>query len=422
MTIARLVLKEILHRKTTFLLAAISVAAAAGCLSGSLALLDAHDLRTAEILQARQEETRQKMARLEDDIRKAMLGLGFNIVILPKDQKLDDWYADDYASVTMPQEYAQSLAKSKVVTIQHLLPCLQQKVKWPETKRTIILIGTPGEIPGTTVKKPMVEQIPPGSIILGHELHDSLSLKVGDKVKLMGRELTVRQCYPMRGNKDDITAWINLADAQEMLDRKGQINAILALECECAWADLPKVRQEIMAILPGTQIIERGSEALARAEARRKVGQEAQATIAREETQRAQLRAQRERLASILVPVVMLSAALWVGLLAWGNVRQRRGEIGVLRAVGVRTKDIVLLVLSRAIAVGLLGGLIGAAAGWLAGRYMGAAMEQGAAPVAFHWSYVVWAIIAAPVLSAVASWIPAVLASRQDPAAILQEE
>ena len=114
----------------------------------------------------------------------------------------------------------------------------------------------------------MVQPIEPGQIVLGYELHDSLGLKVGDELKLMGRAFTVSQCYPMRGNKDDITAWINLRQAQEMLDKKGLINAILALECQCAWADLAQVREEITRILPDTQVIEQGSKALARAEAR----------------------------------------------------------------------------------------------------------------------------------------------------------
>jgi hypothetical protein len=418
----RLVFKEIVHRKLSFAMAAVSVAAAAACLVGALALLDAYDLRTHEVLQARHDETARTMAKLEDDMRKAMLNLGFNIVILPKDQKLDDWYLQDSAPATMPEEYAQRLLHSKIVTVQHLLPCLQQKVKWPERRRNIILVGTRGEVPGATAKSPMVQAVPQGTIVLGHELHDSLGLKVGDRVTLMGREFTVHRCYSMRGDKDDITAWIHLSEAQELLDQKGRINAILALECKCAFADLAKVRQEITAILPGTQVIERGSEALARAEVRQKAELEAQAAIAREVTGRANLRAQRERLAAILVPLVMLVAGVWVALLAWGNVRQRRSEIGVLRALGVRTRKILVLLLSRAVIVGLCGGVVGVAAGWLAGRQLGASVAGATTPLGFPLAYAGMAIAAAVVLSAVASWIPAMLAAQQDPAAILHQE
>lgn len=421
MNIWRVVWKEILHRWVNFALAAMSVAVAVGCLIGAMTLMDVHDLRTRQILHVRQAEMQRTSAELEDSIRKAMLRLGFNIVILPEDQKLDDWYSDDYASSYMSQDTVQLLARSRMVTIQHILPCLQEKVKWPEAKRTIILVGTTGEIPGTTVKKAMVQTIAPGKIVLGFELHDSLGLKVGDKVTLMGRPFTVQQCHPMRGNKDDITAWIELSAAQDMLNKKGLINAILALECQCAWADLPRVREEIAKVLPHTQIIERGSEALARAEARRRVGEEVQASLVREEANRAQLRSERERLAAILVPLVMLASGIWVAVLAMTNVRDRRSEIGILRAIGVNSGRILLLFLSRAAIIGLVGGAIGCVAGWICGWRIGVGMEQTYVSGTWRMDYVVLSLVVAPVLSALSCWIPAMLAWRQDPAAILQE-
>ena len=86
------------------------------------------------------------MAVLEDDYRKIMLGLGFNVLILPKDQNLADFYAEDFASKLMPENYAERLVQARVVSINHVLPILQQKLKWPERERTIQLVGTRGEI------------------------------------------------------------------------------------------------------------------------------------------------------------------------------------------------------------------------------------------------------------------------------------
>ena len=327
----------------------------------------------------------------------------------------------------MPEAYVEQLSKAKIVTIQHLLPVLQQKIRWPEQKRTIILVGTRGELPSAGTKKAMVDPVAPGSIVLGYELHDSLGLKRGDTLTLMGRDFTVSNCYTMRGNKDDITAWIHLAEAQELLDKKGRINAILALECACAWSDLPKVRDEIGRILPDTQLIERGSEALARAEARRKVAAEATASIARDEAHRARMRAERERLAAILVPLAMAAAAVLIFLLMLGNARDRAPEVGVLRAVGVRSGQILTLFLSKALAMGMIGGAVGCAAGFLAASRLSGPLDAGAAQaivtqVPFRGMYVVLALVAGPVLSVLAAWIPALLAAQQDPAVILREE
>jgi hypothetical protein len=87
-------------------------------------------------------------------------------------------------------------------------------------KRTGIPIVRTSPSDGWTAgaKKPMVDPVAPGSIVLGYELHDSLGLKRGDRLTLLGREFTVGTCYAMRGNKDDITAWIHLAEAQELLE------------------------------------------------------------------------------------------------------------------------------------------------------------------------------------------------------------
>jgi putative ABC transport system permease protein len=428
MTLWRMVTKEILHRKLNFALGVLSAAVGVGCLVGALALLRVHDAQTRWLLERREEELKARMAVLNDDMRKAMLTLGFNIVILPRDQNLADWYADDYASKYMPESYVDRLAEAETITIRHLLPSLQQKTKWPEVKRTIILIGTRGEVesPGTSPMKPLVQPVADGTIVLGYELHQSLALKEGDAVRLLDKEFTVARCHPERGTKDDITVWMSLGEAQELLDKPGQINAILALECMCAGAQIGKVREEITRILPNTQIIERGSKALARAEARSKVAEEARTSLEEEEKNRAALRSQREQLASILVPVVLVASGVSIGLLALVNVRERRGEIAILRALGLRSWQIVHLVLTKAVAVGLLGGIVGVLAGHAAGRQLGIGIEQTvseAEPAApFQLSLAVAALLLAPALAALASWIPAALAARQDPADILREE
>ena len=144
MTIWSLLIREIMHRKLNFALAVLTVVVASGSLIGSVALLRIHDVRTDQILEQKEAELQQSTAKLNDETRKAMLKLGFNIVILPKDQNLSDWYADDFAPKYMPEEYVHKLADSGIVTVRHFLPSLQQKVDWPEQKRKIILMGARG--------------------------------------------------------------------------------------------------------------------------------------------------------------------------------------------------------------------------------------------------------------------------------------
>jgi ABC-type lipoprotein release transport system permease subunit len=425
MNVYHLVFHEILHRKLSFSLGVISASVAVACLVAELAMLQKHDARTDQVIAAKEAETRQQMAKLEDDYRKLTLKMGFNVLILPKGQNLSDLYADDFASKYMPEEDATRLAESRVATINHVLPSLQQKVKWPECERTVLLMGVRGEVYiQSKQQKPLLEPVAPGTMILGHELARNLALNAGDKTKLMGREFTVAKVNAERGNKDDITVWISLAEAQKLLGKPGLINGILALDCTCDTVDrLSRIRPEIARILPDTQLIEYASQALARAEARQRATVEAQASIQREKEGRDKLRAEREALAAVLVPVVMVGSGVWIGLLALANVRDRRGEIGILRALGLRSPQILLIFLGKAVVTGLAGACLG----YLAGRVIGVLWREAPGVPPIHFAFVdlrllLLVLAAAPLLAALASWLPAVSAAQQDPAMVLREE
>ena len=83
-------------------------------------------------------------------------------------------------------------------------------------------------------QKPIAQKVPLGQIVLGSEIAIVESLEVGDRVTLKGEKFTVSQVHDPRGNKDDVTIWIHLETAQQMLKKEGLINAIWAIECGCA--------------------------------------------------------------------------------------------------------------------------------------------------------------------------------------------
>jgi len=185
---------------------------------------------------------------------------------------------------------------------------------------------------------------------------------------------------------------------------------------------LSHIRGEIARVLPETQIIEFASQAIARAEARARAATEAENSLQRETEGRTKLRAEREALASVLVPVVMLGSAIWIGFLALANVRERRSEIGILRALGLRSRQILSIFLGKAVVVGLIGAVLG----YFAGSLIGAAWREtpGALPIKVALidpRLLLSLLVAAPLLAALASWLPAMLAAQQDPADVLRE-
>jgi len=350
MKISHLVIKEIKNRKQNFLLGLLSVVFAVTSIIGAMTMLKIHDIKTETLVTNKEKETRERLAVLQDDYRKITKKLGFNLLILPEDQNLSDLYAEDFANKYMPESYVDSLANSKSVFIRHLLPSLQQKITWKEKHRTIILTGIKGEVPflHKNPKEPILVAVPKGTIIIGYELHKSMQIVPGDEIMLNGKSFKVSKCNESRGSKDDITAWIDLAEAQEILGKEGKINAIQALKCHCAGNSLAAVRQEVHSVLPGTKVIEKGSKVLARAEARDRAAKEALDAIEAEKVHRLNMRKEQENFASILVPLILFGSAIWIAFLFINNVTDRKSEIGILRAVGVKDGKIMKMFLLKA--------------------------------------------------------------------------
>lgn len=421
MNLLRMALAEMRHRWATTALSVLAVAVAVAAALVAVGLLRAYDRQAQTAIDADQARLEQDMKKFEEDYRKITKQLGFNVLILPKDQNLADFYAEDYAARTMPESYVDVLAKASVVTVQHLAPTLQQRITWPERKRTVLVVGVRGETPisgaGADAKAPIQAAVAPGAIVVGHELHASLGIAKGDTVALMGREFKVESLREPRGNKDDITLWINLRDAQDLLDKPGQINGILALQCQCAWADLPKIRAEIVKLLPRTQVIEFRSQALTRAEARWRAAEAAQAALENQKAQALVMSGQRKTLAATLVPAIALACALGVALLALFNGRERRVELGLLRAIGFRTEQVMRLFIAKLVAIGVAGAVVGVAVACVAI----ARFEADAAAPLSDWRALAAALVAAPALALIAGWLPAQLAAQRDPADVLRE-
>jgi putative ABC transport system permease protein len=351
-------LAEIKHRKYNFILGTLAVAAAIVVWLTSTDSLASFDRNTEAQLVELEEKTNFELKKLEDDIRKTMKGLGFNVFLFPKGEELWQIKERGYSEQTMPQDSVNKLAESKIVTVNHLLPQLSRRIHWKEQKRSILLIGIEGQVPiaHRSKKKPIMSPLASGSINLGHDLHNSLGIKRGDTITLNEKNYLVAQTHPPRNFLDDGSAWIHLDEAQEIFGLKDQINAILALGCNCASIDrLGEIRSEISTILPDVQIIELGSSAMVRAEARNKVGDRARDAKQAILENRNAARNERARFSSVLSPLIAAGAFLALAYLAFANVRERLPEIGTLRAIGVSHLKIATLLLGRAALIGLLG-------------------------------------------------------------------
>lgn len=101
-------------------------------------------------------------------------------------------------------------------------------------------------------------------------------------------------------------------------------------------------------------------------------------------------------------------------------VRERRAEIGLLRALGAAQRQILVLFLGEAVALALIGGLaglfVGAGGAWLIGALVPAL------PTHTAWNFALAAEVTAALIGLGAGVLPAMQAARLDPIAALRDE
>ena len=119
----------------------------------------------------------------------------------------------------------------------------------------------------------------------------------------------------------------------------------------------------------------------------------------------------------------MTACTIVVGVLAWLNIRERRIEIGILRAMGLQTQSILIVFMGKAAVLGALGGLLGVGLG--IGLFLALGPESVADKMHHVGSSLAWCIAVlclTPVVTLGTSWVPCLWAVQQDPANVLCEE
>jgi ABC-type lipoprotein export system ATPase subunit len=131
-----------------------------------------------------------------------------------------------------------------------------------------------------------------------------------------------------------------------------------------------------------------------------------------------------------LALVALLLACLGIANTMYTAVLERTNEIGVLKALGARSRDVLLLFLAEAMVIGVAGGLVGALVAIGLGRLGNAAVDRltqsvtgtGLDVFRIDLRVVLLAVVLAAVLSMVSGLLPALRGARQDPARALRHE
>ncbi len=381
MSILRMILKELWHRKVNFLLAVLAVTTAAAFLVAFFTAAGAADRETARL----------------------MLSMGYNLHVIARDADIGVFLTTGIPDRTMPEKYVDALASQESISYNHLLATLEGKVKWRDLE--VILTGIAPEVcPPGQKKPPMTFKVEPGTAYVGHHIAQRLGVQKGESIVLNGRELKVVSCLAESGGADDMRIQCSLPDAQTILNLPGQITGIKAVDCLCFAKGDPVaiLRKEIGSILPKAQVLQVKSLANARAKQRQMV----------------------HKIFAVMLPFVIAACGVWIGVLAAMNVRDRQQEIGLLRALGYDTASVLLLFLGKAVVVGLFGAMAGFLLGTGLGLRFGPDIFEITARTTVRPELSLFTIscVLAPLFAVVASFVPAMVAVTYDPATTLREE
>lgn len=335
-----------------------------------------------------------------DATRILMRDMGFNLLITPAGVDPARHQALDFQDIDMPEENVAQLAKS-IALAQHYVGKYQKTIQ--VNGSTVVLTGVLPEVPRHGSRRspmPTAYVIPEGHVFLGSAAARALGAQPGDTVPILGRDFVVDRINEEAGTiPEDIRVFAHLHDVQTLLDRPGRINAIDALACFCPVETddiLAALESSVKNVLPEVNVQPYRSILLARAEQREMV----------------------QRLEMLAMVIVLAGSATAIWGLTYLNVRNRRREIGVLRALGVGDRKIAALFVGKILGYSVLGAAIGCAAGYLTAVRV--PMSQGAAT--FSPTLAITLIVLTPATAILFGFPPILSGLLQETTDVLREE
>jgi putative ABC transport system permease protein len=341
-------------------------------------------------------------------VRRITAQMGNNLLFVPRDASVDGYFAAVGVQAEMAEEKMEYLADHCPVTRQHAthyVAKFQQRVKVNNAE--VILTGfhvLHGEhVPGVMKRRRsfLDDKLDAGFVILGSEAGRLTGLKTGDTARIEDREFKVKYVLPEFGILDDSRVWARLKEVQGIYNKKGVVHGVDALGCLCSGPYFEQIRIEVAKQVPDLRMVHAQVIADVREKSRVAV----------------------EGVGAIVLAIVTILGAAAILTAAAAEVRERRGEIGVLLAMGAGGGRILLLFLPKILLVGVLGGSLGWALGsvlaaWIAPALAGLGPDV---PVLVVVDLLPWSAALGLVFSLVASSLAVWRAARLDPVEALRE-
>lgn len=224
--------------------------------------------------------------------------------------------------------------------------------------------------------------------LAGAWVAELLELSTGDVFDLNGVGVTVVGILRETGSDDDYRVFVPLGTAQEAFGKDGFVSAV-DVRALCTACPVEDIADEVNMIIPGVRAV-------------------AVKQIAMTEM------TMMERVSRFMLALAGITLA--VGLFGVVNtmmtsVHERIRDIGIMRAVGASRNQIVKAFIYEAVFVGIVGGILGYAAGTLLAYFIGPMIFEGIT-VTYVPQYLALSLGLAMLVAVVATLYPAFRATR----------
>jgi len=363
----------------------------------------------------------------EREVGQQLASLGANVLILPKEATLQDYYSADLTSHTLPESHVSSILLANLPGVERLSPklCVQTKVNDRAVTLTGILPQSEYEAksawqsvalfsnqhqgckkascgpktydgtPESLATERSIDQLKDNEAVIGADIAEASDLKAGKSIELLGEELQVLAILPRTGTIDDSRVFAHLHTVQRLTQSGEVVNAIELMGCceDAAGELVPQLSE----LLPDAKVV----------------------TISQVVSTQVGVNRLMSQMSFVVLGVLVIAGGASIASTISSNVRERRREIGTLMALGASPGLVARMFLLRAGILGTLGAVVGCTLGLVAAMLLG--WQWAGVNVQPLPDLLLLAVGAAFLVTMLAAFWPARSAAKLDPCSCFQD-
>lgn len=234
-------------------------------------------------------------------------------------------------------------------------------------------------------------------LIIGFALANSLKVNVGDTITLHENEYEIKYILTESGEAEDNQILMNLEASQKLFEKPDEIT-VIDLSVDYTAGSEEALIKEITEKLPHAQV----------------------SSLRQETLRRDEMLGRLVRFGVAISILIVFIGMLVVGITMSGSVRERTREIGIFRALGFRKSHIIKIILSEAVIISFLGGILGYFVGYIISSYAGPVFIGETMSSEFNSILLLASAGLSVVIGLVSGIMPALKASKLDPAEALR--